>query len=197
MTIDVHISEYDDAFIDNIEDIVEDTIVGMFVLHPKDLNSLEKIQELSEEYHNIFYAVPSELLNKTCEKCVGVVVSKTHELESLDQHVVMIEETNLDETFSKALQKHKGIVLNATKSHETLENFFVSISPNSVDLFDKDELKKLSMKRIALQSNYPKYEFDDVYTTVEKISHVMFRSEQSITLEATKNTLQLFDLMKG
>ncbi|MEJ2414085.1 MAG: hypothetical protein P8Y22_02235 [Sulfurimonas sp.] len=197
MTVDLHVSAYDDAFIDNIEDIMEDTIVQMFVLHPKSLDSLQEVQELSNEHNNIFYTLPTGLLENSCNKCVGTVISSAKELEYIEDHVVMIEEENLDETLYKALIDHKGIILNATKSHETLENFFVSISPSSVDLFDKNELNKLPMKRIALQSNYPKHEFDDVYTTVEKISHAMFRSEQSITLEATKNTLQLFGLMKG
>ncbi|WP_428739004.1 hypothetical protein [Sulfurimonas sp.] len=197
MTVDVHVSAYDDAFIDNIEDIMEETIVQMFVLHPKSIDSLEEVQELSNEHNNIFYTVPTELLENSCNKCVGVVISSAKELEQIEDRVVMIEEAHLDETFYEALGAHKGIILNATKSHEDLENFFVSISPSSIDLFDKDELNKLSMQKIALQSNYPKHEFDEVYTTVEKISHAMFRSEQSITLEATKNTLQLFSLMKG
>ncbi|MDH4944494.1 hypothetical protein [Sulfurimonas sp. C5] len=195
MTVDVCVSNYDDAFINGIEDIIEDTLVQMFVLHPKDLNELEEVQELSDEHNNIFYALPLELLDKACNKCVGVYISTIEELEGLEERVLMIEESNLNEEFYKALDNHKGIILNATKGHEELENFFVSISPGSVDLFDNDELNKLSMKKIVLQSGYPKHEFDDVYTCVEKISHAMFRSEQSITLEATKNTLQLFSLM--
>lgn len=135
MTIDVHINEYDDVFIDNIEDIVEDTIVGMFVLHPKDLNSLQEVQELSNEYHNIFYAVPSELLDKTCEKCIAVVVSKAEELETIDDRVVMIEELNLDETLCRALSPHKGIILNATKSHDNLKNFFCKYQPEQCRSF--------------------------------------------------------------
>lgn len=197
MTIDLHVSEYDDAFIDNIEDIVEDTIVGMFVLHPKDSTSLQEVQELSNEHPNIFYALPLELLDQACDKCVAVHVSEKDELNTLEDRVVMVDEKYLDDSFSQALTKHKGIILNATNNHEELENFFVSISPSSIDLYDKDQLNKLSMKKLALQSNYPTYEFDDVYTTVEKISHTMFRSEQSITLEATKNILQLFSLMKA
>lgn len=195
MTVDVCVSDYDDAFINGIEDIVEDTIVQMFVLHPKDANELEDVQELSNEHNNIFYVLPVELIDEADEKCVGVYISDIKELEGLEDRVIMIEENNLDETFYKALNNHKGIILNATKGHGALENFFVSISPGSVDLFDNDELNKLSMKKIVLQSSYPKHEFDDVYTCVEKISHAMFRSEQSISLEATKNTLQLFSLM--
>jgi hypothetical protein len=197
MTIDVQVNEYDDQFIENIEDIVEETLVGMFVLHPKDIQSLEDVQALSNQHPNIFYALPPKLLENRCEKCVAVVISSVEDLENLTDNVIMIEEKFLDKLMVKALQNSKGIILNATKNHENLENFFVSISPGSVDFYDKDQLNKLSMKKLALQSSYPQYEFDDVYTCVEKISHTMFRSEQSITLEATKNTLQLFNLMKG
>lgn len=195
MTVDVCVNNYDEAFIEGIEDIVEDTIVQMFVLHPKDEKELKEVQELSYEHNNVFYALPLEFLDKACNKCIGVYISNIEDLKGLEDHVIMIEENKLNEPFYKALENHKGIILNATKGHEDLENFFVSISPGSVDLFDNDELNKLSMKKIVLQSSYPTYEFDDVYTCVEKISHAMFRSEQSISLEATKNTLQLFSLM--
>lgn len=197
MTVDVQVNDYDDEFIDNIEDIVEETLVGMFILHPKDESSLQDVQSLSMQHPNIYYAIPSTLLEKKCEKCVAVVISKEEELQNVNNDVIMVEEKIVDESMSNALQNHKGIILNATKNHDDLENFFVSISPGSVDIYDKDQLNKLSMKKLALQSGYPQYQFDDVYTCVEKISHAMFRSEQSITLEATKNTLQLFELMKG
>lgn len=197
MTVDVQVNDYDDEFIDNIEDIVEETLVGMFILHPKDESSLQDVQSLSMQHPNIYYAIPSTLLEKKCEKCVAVVISKEEELQNVNNDVIMVEEKIVDESMSNALQNHKGIILNATKNHDDLENFFVSISPGTVDIYDKDQLNKLSMKKLALQSGYPQHQFDDVYTCVEKISHAMFRSEQSITLEATKNTLQLFELMKG
>lgn len=192
MIIDVHLNNYDDNFIDNIEEIMEETNVQMFVLHPKDANALQEVQELTDEHHNIFYTVPVDLVDKTDEKCVAVYVSTAEELKSAKGRVIMIEEANLDETLYKALHKYKGIILNATKSYDNLKNFFVSISPSSVDQFDNDILNKLSMKKLVLQSNYPIHEFDDVYTSVQKISNSMFRSEQSIMLEASKNTLQLF-----
>ncbi|QOP41023.1 hypothetical protein [Sulfurimonas marina] len=192
MIIDVHLKNYDDNFIDNIEEIMEETNVQMFVLHPKDADALKEVQELTDEHHNIFYTVPVELADNTDKKCVAVYISTIQELESVKKDVVMIEEDNLDETLYKALYKHKGIILNATKSYDHLKNFFVSISPSSVDQFDNDVLNKLSMKKLVLQSNYPAHDFDDLFTTVEKISNSMFRSEQSIMLEASKNTLQLF-----
>lgn len=194
MTVDVYVSDYDDTFIDDIEEIIEETGIQMFVLHPKNSKALEEIQKLSKEHNNIFYALPTELIDKADAKCVGVNISTVEELESIEDRVIMIEESNLDKALYKALDKHKGIILNATKEHNDLENFFLSISPSSIDSFDKDELNKLSMKKIVLQSNYPEHDFDEVYTCVEKISNAMFRSEQSITLEATKNTLQLFSL---
>jgi len=196
MIIDVNVSECDDAFVENIEDIIEDTMVQMFVLHPKDEKSLQKVQKLSSKYNYVFYSVTSELMDQADHKCVGVFISKPSELKSIEDHVVIVDETNLDTTMKRELVIHKGIILNATKAHDDLVNFYVSVGPGNVDEFDKSELKDLEMDKIVLQSNYPKYDFDDIYTSAEVISAATFRSEMSIAAEATKNTMKLFSLRK-
>jgi hypothetical protein len=196
MIIDVNVSEYDKDFIDNIEDIIEDTMVQMFVLHPKDENSLQEVQELSNEHNFVFYTIPTKLIDKADAKCVGVCVKNTQELESVEDHVVMIDEADLDGVMCKALNIHKGIILNATRTHDELKNFFVSVGPGSVEKFDSDALKNLPLGKIVLQSNYPKNDFNDIYTSAELISAATFRSEMSIAAEATKNAMKLFALRK-
>jgi len=196
MIVDVNVSECDDAFLKNIEEIIEDTMVQMFVLHPKDEQSLKKVQKLTEDHKFIFYTVPTKLIDKADQKCVGVSISSYIELENMQDYVIMVDEANLDNEMKRVLMIHKGIILNATKPHDELKNFYISIGPGNVDNFDRKALKNLPMDKIVLQSNYPKHEFDDIYTSTEVISAITFRSEMSIAAEATKNAMKLFALRK-
>lgn len=196
MIIDVYASDYDDSFIDNIEEIIEDTMVQMFILHPKSREKLENVQKLSKRYDAIFYAIPYEFFDKADKNCIGVCITKTKELDTIGDFVVMVDESSLDNTLQKALDSHKGIILNASKNYENLKHFFVSIGSDTVEAFDSKLLKNLSMEKIVLQSNYPKQSFDTIEIGVKKISDIIFRSEQSIIAQATKNAIGLFNLKK-
>ncbi len=192
MIVDVHVDECDEDFIENIEDIIEDTMVQMFVLHPKDEQALKDVQKLADEHTTVFYSAPVKLIDNADTNCVGICIENADDINKVGERVVIIKESNLDDDMYKALESHKGIILNATKAHNTLENFLLSIGPGSVEAFETGVLKNLSMDRIVLQSNYPKYDFNDIYSACEVISEATFRSEQSIAAEATKNTMQLF-----
>ncbi|WP_373070351.1 hypothetical protein [Sulfurimonas sp.] len=196
MIIDVNVSECDESFVEDLEDIIEDTMVQMFVLHPKDVDSLENVQELANEHNTIFYTTPADLSDQADTNCVGICISKTDDLASIDDRVVFVDEAKLDDTLYNELKNHKGIILNATKSHDELENFFVSIGPGCVEEFDKDILKNIPMEKMVLQSNYPKHGFNDIYTSMETISEATLRAEMSIAAEATKNTMKLFAMRR-
>ena len=53
------------------------------------------------------------------------------------------------------------------------------------------------MDRIVLQSGYPDYGFEQIFDTAKRISDVMFRPEQSIIANATRNALSLLGFKKG
>lgn len=196
MIIDVNVSECDETFVEELEEIIEDTMVQMFVLHPKDEDSLQNIQELANEHNTIFYTTPAKLSDQADSNCVGVCISSPDELESAEDRVVFVDESKLNDTLYEALKKHKGIILNATKSHDDLENFFVSIGPGNVEEFEQDTLKNIPMEKMVLQSNYPKHGFNDIYTSMETISEATLRAEMSIAAEATKNTMKLFAMRR-
>ena len=44
MTIDVNLCNADEAFLADIEEIMEDTMVQMFILHPKTISEIEEAQ---------------------------------------------------------------------------------------------------------------------------------------------------------
>jgi len=200
MTIDVNVKATDEDFLDEIDEIIEDTMVQMFFLQPEDAEALEKAKEDAEAYSAIFYAAPLALEQQTDAKCIGYRVSNADELRAASQtgKPLFIRETDLDVPLRELLiaRGEKGVILDATQAHDDLENFFIAIGPANVGTFDHDVLAALPMDRIMLQSGYPDHGFDEIFGTVKTISNAMFRPEQSIIARATKHTLALTGFKK-
>lgn len=201
MTIDINVNRLDETFFDDIEDIMEDTMVQMFILHPKDKASLETAQTQAAENSAVFYSVPLELLNEADDNCIGINLNgaSARDSNAVAGKTIFIDEKDLNDTTVRALSDKaiKGVILNATGPHPELEHLYLSIGPDTVKEFDNDALNTLPMDRILLQSGYPDNGFEAIYTTVKTISDAMFRPEQSLVARATKHSLQLLGFAKG
>jgi len=200
MTIDVNVQTTNDDFLDEIDEIIEDTMVQMFFLQPRDADALEKAQEDAAEYSAIFYAAPLSLGMQSDANCIGYNVSDASALRdapSLDKPL-FIDEADLDDELRALLfeRYERGVILNATHAHDDLERFFIAIGPSNVDAFDHEVLAALSMDKIMLQSGFPDHGFDEIYQTAKTISNAMFRPEQSIIARATKHALALTGFKK-
>ena len=200
MTIDVNVKKSDDAFLDDIDEIIEDTMVQMFFLQPDDAAALEKAKEEADEYTALFYVIPAELLEEADGNCVGCRLRSARELETVLPlgKPLYIDEADLDAAFETALIAHgaSGIILNATRSHDNLEHFYIAVGPSNIAAFDPETLARLSMDKIVLQSGYPDHGFDAIFSAVKTLSDAMFRPEQSIIARATKHTLELSGFKK-
>ena len=200
MTVDVNVTCADARLLDDIEEIMEDTMVQMFIVQARDEASLEAAVEAAAEHPSIFYVAPAELCHATDANCVGVYAATPEALEAHDlSKPLFVEERYLDAAMSALLEEGacRGIILDATRPHPELEHFFVAIGPGSVSAFDLELLAALPMDRIVLQSGYPDYGFEQIFDTVKQISDVMFRPEQSIIANATRNALTLLGFKKG
>lgn len=201
MTIDVWIERADEAFLDEIDEIIEDTMVQIFILHPKDEDELHKAKAQAQEHNPIFYCAPAALCDKIDAKCVAFFVNSVEELQRIEKlgKPLFINAYDLDEKMRFALTQngHRGVVLNALQSYEELEKFSISIGPDNIEAFEKPMLEKLPMERIVMHSGYPGYGFEEIFETSKKISDVIFRPDPSIIAAATKNTLSLFDFKKS
>ena len=200
MTIDVNVKATNDDFLDEIDEIIEDTMIQMFFLQPGNEAALEKAKEEAGEYSALFYAAPLPLCTQTDAKCVGYRVKSAGELQearALDKPL-FIDERDLDDALQSLLieRGEKGIILNATHAHDALEHFYVAIGPANINEFNPEVLAALSMDRIMLQSGYPEHGFDEIMPTVKTISDAMFRPEHSIIARATKHTLALTGFKK-
>lgn len=197
MTIDVNVHYADKEFLDDIDEIIEDTMVQIFILHPKDKAELERAQEQANEHNPLFYAAPLSLLDHIDSNCVALHVDSLDTLLA-SQHIqkpLFIKASILDRGMLEILKQkdYCGVILDATELYEELEKFHISIGPDNIEKFDPSILEKLSMQKIVLHSAYPDYGFDEIFETSKKISDIIFRPDPSIIAAATQNTLHLFD----
>ena len=200
MTIDVNVKTANDDFLDEIDEIIEDTMIQMFFLQPEDEAALEKAKEEAEEYSALFYAAPLPLAAQADANCVGYRVKSAEELKEAPApgKPLFVDEADLDDALRALLveRAEHGVILNATHAYDDLENFYVAIGPANVEAFAPEVLAALSMDKIMLQSGYPDHGFDEIFPAVKTISNAMFRPEQSIIARATKHALALTGFKK-
>jgi hypothetical protein len=199
MTIDVNLHHADEDFFDNLDEIMEDTMVQMFILHPADMAELEHSKKVSQEYGSIFYSIPLSLHHEADENCVAFSIKSDEDsaLLPVSGKPIMIDESRLNDAIVYDLSGCKGVILNATREHSALSNFHLALGAENIGAFNTDTLSSLSMDQIVLQSSYPKYGFEEITMTVKVISDAMFRPEQSIIARATKSSLELFGFRKS
>jgi hypothetical protein len=81
MTVDVNIRVADEQFLENIDEIMEETMVQIFILQPRDYDELTTAKEQADEYTAIFYCAPLTSYDEIDNNCVGFYVDNIHALE--------------------------------------------------------------------------------------------------------------------
>lgn len=199
MTVDVHLQNPDEDFLEDIEEIIEDTMIQMFFLHPQDEAAIHQAQALSLEYPSLFYTLPIPYADMCDDNCIGFTVDNKELLEHIDpKKPLFVFAEDLNESLRAHLASHayRGIILNPTQMYDELSRFLLSFGTDNVHNFDPSLLQTLSMDRIVLHSSYPDNDFESITTTVKTISDALFRPEQSIIARATQNTLSLCGFKK-
>ena len=199
MTVDVNVRSANAAFLDDIDEVIEETMVQMFILQPRDRDELETAKRQANEHPPLFYCAPLTLSREIDANCVALFVDDPDALASrqLPDRPLFVNEAQLDETIIRSLSGHRGVILNATRPHEGLRTFLLAVGPGNVGKFDPDSLAKQPMGRIVLQSGYPDYGFNEIFIAVKAVSDTMFRPDESIIAAATKNALTLLGFKKG
>jgi hypothetical protein len=198
MTIDVNVKQLDNEFLEDIDEIIEDTMVQIFIVHPSTLEEIELVKDEAMQHNSIFYTVPYRLKESASQKCVGYKIDDNDliDVAQFKDKVVFIDEADLTHEMTKKLKDpfQKGIILNPTSDHQELKHFLLSFGVDTLDHFDSEKLSEISMDRLVLQSGYPDNDFETLHETAKMISDVMFRPEHSIIARATKSALELFGL---
>jgi hypothetical protein len=190
----------DEQFLENIDEIMEETMVQIFILQPRDYDELTTAKEQADEYTAIFYCAPLTSYDEIDNNCVGFYVDNIHALEPVrpSKKPLFVDESQLNIEMVTALQKGSfhGVILNATAAHDELEKFYLAVGPGNVGKFDPDVLARVPMEKLVMQSGYPEYGFEEIFETSKAISDVMFRPDPSILAAATKSALTLLGFNK-
>lgn len=199
LDMNIELSGIDEEFLENLAELIEDTRVEYFIINPRNKEDLQKAQKLCEEIQRFKYTLPVEFKNLQDKNCVAIRITKAQELALVDNIPLVIDSKDLNDEFIELLNKSviKGVVLDAKESDNRLENFAYSISFDSLNNWTKKGITDTDYNKIALQSDYPKYSYDELFDVLLKnISDLTFRAEQSIAAGGTRTVLKTFGFFK-
>lgn len=196
--MNIYLKGIDEEFLDELDELIEETRVEYFTINPQTKEELEKTQNICQEYERFKYTIPVEFREDKDENCVAINISKEDEIGLVKNLPLVIESDKLTESFIEALNKieNDGIILNAQESDNRIKNFTYSISHNSLKNWSKKGLTDTDFNKLALQSDYPDYSYDDLFDVLLKeMSDMTFRAEQTIAAGGTRTVLKTFGLM--
>lgn len=199
LDMNIELSGIDEEFLENLAELIEDTRVEYFIINPRNKEDLQKAQELCEEIQRFKYTLPVEFKNLQDKNCVAIRITKAQELALVDNIPLVIDSKDLNDEFIELINKSgiKGVILDAKESDNRLENFAYSISFDSLNNWTKKGITDTDYNKIALQSDYPKYSYDELFDVLLKnISDLTFRAEQSIAAGGTRTVLKTFGFFK-
>lgn len=198
LDMNIKLEGIDEDFLENLEDLIEDTRVEYFIINPKDKDELLKTKSLCEEFERFKYTLPIELKKYKDKNCVAIKISKIEDLAFIEDNSLVVDSFDLNDEFINELNKYsnKGVVLSAKESDNRLENFAYAISYDSLKYWSKKGITDTDYNKLALQSDYPKYNYDEFLDGLLKdISDMTFRAEQTIAAGGTRTVLKTFGLL--
>ena len=199
LDMNIELAGIDEEFLENFAELIEDTRVEYFIINPRSKEDLQRTQELCEEFERFKYTLPIEFKDLKDENCVAMRITKAQELTLVEDMPVVIDSNDLNDEFIDELNKSgiKGVILDAKESDNRLVNFAYSVSHDSLNNWTKKGITDTDYNRIALQSDYPKYSYDELFDVLLKnISDLTFRAEQSIAAGGTRTVLKTFGFFK-
>lgn len=198
LDMNIFVEGIDEEFLEEFDELIEETRVEYFILNPKTKEELQKVQDLAILNQRFKYTMPLQFLSLKDDNCVAFNILKIEDLNIVDDLPVVVESNLLNEKFIQALNNSeiRGVVLNAKEVDTSLKNFAFSISYNSLKEWTKDVLYETDYNKIALQSDYPRFTYDDLIDGLLKdISDLTFRAEQTIAAGGTRTILKTFKLL--
>lgn len=198
LDMNINLNGIDEEFLAELDDLIEDTRVEYFIINPKTKDEIQKTQELCLENERFKYSLPIEFKDEKDDNCIAMKISKVEELNLIKNNSLIINSRNLSDEFIEAINKSeiKGVVLDSKESDTRLENFAYAISHSSLKLWTKKGMTDTDYNKLALQSDYPEYNYDELLDGLLKnMSDLTFRAEQSIASGGTRTVLKIFGLL--
>lgn len=198
LDMNIKLEGIDEDFLDELDELIEDTRVEYFIINPKTKEDLDKTLEICNEYERFRYTLPIEFREYKNKSCVAMRVSKADDLVLVDNMPLVICSQDLDNEFIDVLNSKniKGVVLDAKESDNKLENFAYAVSHSSFNGWSKKGMTDTDYNKLALQSDYPDFTYDELFDVLLKnMSDYTFRAEQSIASGSTRTVLKTFGLL--
>lgn len=198
LDMNIKLEGIDQVFLDELEDLIEDTRVEYFIINPEDEKSLQKAKALCLAQERFRYTLPLAFKEEMDGNCIAYRIQTMEDLSLADQFPLVVSSGDLSEELIKKLNDtgRKGVVLHAKESDARLENFAYAISHNSLKHWTQQGITDTDINKIALQSDYPENSYDDLMDGLLKnISDLTFRAEQTIAAGGTRTVLKMFGLI--
>ena len=197
LDMNINLAGIDEEFLDELDDFIEDTRVEYFIVNPRTKEEVQKSLEIASKYQRFKYILPLEFLNDIDKNCVAIRINNVQQIDEVSGFSLVIDSKDLNVEFIELLNKKslKGVILDAVESDNRLENFAFSISHQSLKNWTKKGITDTDYNKLALQSDYPKYSYDELFDMLKEMSDLTFRAEQSIATGGTRTVLKTFKLL--
>ena len=186
-----------EAFLDELEDIIDEYNIHFFLIHPKNKEELEDVKKYVQEHPKLYHSIPASQYNGDSGEAIAIYLDKITSLYKLHQTdlPVIVESNMLDGALEITLEKmpNKVIVLDADKKLLQKGSFYCLLHEseytNELELF-----KDLDLSMLLLSSNFPNNEFSLMYEQLTAVSDITFRAEQTIMNNIVKTSLECFNI---
>jgi hypothetical protein len=198
LDMNIKLDGIDKEFLEDLDELIEDTRVEYFIINPNTKEELAKTQSICEEIERFKYTLPIEFLDIQDENCIALKIKDEKDLQISTDLPFVIKSEYLNDSFIDTLNTAniKGVILNAKEKDNTLQNFAFSISQSSLKNWSQLGIKNTDYNKLALQSDYPEQSYDDFLDVMLKeISDLTFRAEQTIAAGGTRTLLKTFKLL--
>ena len=198
LDMNINLEGIDEEFLEELDELIEDTRVEYFIINPTTKEDLEKTQSICNESGRFKYTLPIEFIELEDNNAIALKIKTEKDLESKSNLPLVIDSTDLTNEFIQTLNEKEiqGVLLNATEQDTQLHNFIYSISQDSLKKWTQKGIKNTDYNKLALQSDYPNQSYDEFLDVMLKeISDLTFRAEQTIAAGGTRSLLKLFKLL--
>ena len=198
LDMNIKLEGINEEFLEELDELIEETRVEYFIINPETKEDIEKTKSIANESQRFKYTLPIEFKDLKDDNCVAIKISSSEEINLIKDLPVVVESNDLNEHFIAVLNDTgiKGVVLNSKESDTGLINFAHAISHDSLKEWTKAGITETDYNKLALQSDYPTYSYDELLDTLLKdISDLTFRAEQTIAAGGTRTILKTFELL--
>jgi len=198
LDMNINLRGIDEEFLEELDELIEETRVEYFIINPSTKDEIKKTQIICKKYERFKYTLPIEFREIKDTNCVAIQIKKENEIDLVKNIPVIIESSDLTDLFITFLNDKGtvGVILNSQESDNRLENFTYAISHGSLKNWTKKGLTDTDYNKLALQSDYPDFSYDELFENVLKeMSDMTFRAEQTIAAGGTRRILKTFSLL--